>query len=1127
MKDAFGEIEQTERDAFGEIPKKDAFGIVEEVKTNIGNQPIIVNNSIEGINQIAKSFGDTVSGIGNKIKEVWNDPSSLTKGLREDMAKISSPIVSNEDIQQSNDWNLRLQNQKDAKDKLQKDYPTLTKIGQFIRDLPENTLKVNYALWEKTYEDYKQATLKTYDEPSWDSIKAIPYSVLGTTAGVLNFISSGFKDIPTTAENVFASQGVSNLQGIGVQLKAIGNRTEKVLPEIWDNVSTLFRSGKPIEVIKKEIPKEIDNVISTVVRAEDKSKVTKLVDELYNHLNTSNVGGRRVTDNIDELKDIPMGIRNQGTKAIEEYKISPEYQETLTLKTKRNPYMQQRSDIRESDIAKDFEQNIVQPANKTPELKSYDSIPEKDSIASKSETMPVIEEDIANKPDFIDRIKDKLSHEPKMPENIDAISLNKKRIKEDIKLSNPNLQKEEIDKLVDEAWVKTIPNKNVEQKYKSFTEKLSKESDDPVTKKIASAYMDDLQKEKNISKIHFKALKESFVREWVDDTGNVRSILSKLKSTSPEMEEEMKDRAFTAIKKRVFSRGASANAEIQLDEINQRIFSNMTKSEKTDLAMIRESLRSIEIAKRDKIIRGTSGEHKQFLKTLEKQNPARYKMLLEKDKEIFDTYKDQITQLKDHGLLDKKEYEGLIEKGVHYNPRKVIDYIDPEIMVMKKGQQSKGSSSGLMRLDVGTEQALMKNPELLLQQYVLRTQSRIYKNEANKALYDVAKIPNDVFRVLKNGEAIKPSEDIVSTMVDGIEKKIALPAKLAEEWNGLEPILTSTQAKAIGWASGSNVLKLFATGINPIFAVKNVFRDIGYVYMQSNTGYSSFIPIYTKQLLGNYATTAKDAILKTGLYKDYVNIGGGLHTLRQEGKVFEGALGKMQDTLGVLGDISERWTRLATVKQGIKSGKSLEDSVFKAIDLLDFRQGGRSAKAVNSGIAYFNPAIQGTRGVIKTVIENPKEFSMKLANIAMLSGGLYYYNTHNYKEDYDKIDPVTKANNFVVMLPLTYLDKDEMPQRRYMKIPKDQGQRIFSAVFENVASKTKYDEVDEDQIYHAGKSIVDIVGAESLLPPVLKSSLGYLHNLDLWRNEKIWKGDEAVSPKYQYDKNTPEAYKIN
>jgi hypothetical protein len=111
------------------------------------------------------------------------------------------------------------------------------------------------------------------------------------------------------------------------------------------------------------------------------------------------------------------------------------------------------------------------------------------------------------------------------------------------------------------------------------------------------------------------------------------------------------------------------------------------------------------------------------------------------------------------------------------------------------------------------------------------------------------------------------------------------------------------------------------------------------------------------------------------------------------------------------------------------------------------------------------------------------------------------------------------------MLPegFSYTDSDGNKRHRYIKIAKDQGQRMFATIFESLMAKWWGEKVDPEQIVASVQDALPYIPTQSM-PPTFDAIFGYAANKDFWRMEDIWKGREVL-PKAEYTKYTHPAFK--
>jgi len=374
--------------------------------------------------------------------------------------------------------------------------------------------------------------------------------------------------------------------------------------------------------------------------------------------------------------------------------------------------------------------------------------------------------------------------------------------------------------------------------------------------------------------------------------------------------------------------------------------------------------------------------------------------------------------------------------------------------------------------------------------------------------------------------------EIVAVMVNGKRHYLEMPSDIAKEWVLSDPQISKQLSSAIGWLSGSKILKPMATGLNPEFAVTNFARDLAHIFLTTDE-YSSFLPKAVGQQAVDLVSTAKDAVLRKGDYLKYVQQGGGMEFLTHQGRpgLAGSALDKLYGVMGYLGETTEIWSRLAlrkralknAAKEGIDPARAEMRATYAARNYLDFSQGGSFVKAADSAIPYLNAAIQGTRGVFRYAADHPGKFTYKVGQIGTMAAGLYYANRMTNPEAWEQVPDREKASNFIFTTPLYYYDKNGDKRYYYFKVAKDQSQRIFASIFENLAAASIGDTFKSNQLSMAFEDGLPIVPT-GVLPPTIEAMLGYAANKNFWRNEDIWRGRKGIDPSQEYNRYTPEAY---
>lgn len=390
----------------------------------------------------------------------------------------------------------------------------------------------------------------------------------------------------------------------------------------------------------------------------------------------------------------------------------------------------------------------------------------------------------------------------------------------------------------------------------------------------------------------------------------------------------------------------------------------------------------------------------------------------------------------------------------------------------------------------------------------------------------------------------------LSAMVDGIKKDVFMDSELASEWVSTDPAISNSLSEAISWISGAGLLRATATGSNPLFAIANTPRDMGYIYFTTDI-YSKVLPKMFGQIHKDMAAVAGDAFKRTGRYKEYIEEGGAMELMTHQGRfdltkgVNEG-VNKISHVLGYIGETSELLTRLAMRERGIKNRtdafmkennrkpnpaelKQIKiESSYDAANQLDFSQGGDWSKALNKFVPYFNANLQATRGLARAAKTDPKLFAVKAGQLIALAGGLTVYNL--LQPGYDQVTDDEKARNYIFMLGGIYsTDKYGNKQYMYLKLPKSQEVQFMSAVSENAVEFAETGKARPKQMLAGLQSQSPPIPMVTQQTPIAEMLRTYQDNYDNFYDRKLWKGQEGISPELEFNETgkdkTPEIYK--
>ena len=318
----------------------------------------------------------------------------------------------------------------------------------------------------------------------------------------------------------------------------------------------------------------------------------------------------------------------------------------------------------------------------------------------------------------------------------------------------------------------------------------------------------------------------------------------------------------------------------------------------------------------------------------------------------------------------------------------------------------------------------------------------------------------------------------------------------------------------ISIALGVPLIKLMATGANPIFAVKNVFRDFGHVLFFTNVYDKHNLYYATALLIRDYQKGLKSSMRQDQDFIDYMDLGGGMSFLASQGRDGNFAKKTLKDKaldfLGKPGEYSEIAMRISVYrkfkdegilkfeqKNGNKpTGEDLlnikESAVAKAREIIDFQQGGELVKALDKFIPYLNAAFQGFRVGATYVANNPKTFGNKLVQAQLGLLILAFFNKWGSDdEDMQNIPEHTRLMNFIIFIPFSKrIDEDGVERKAFIKIPKTQQAAPFFALMDVANRKIINDIFGKEYEVSQDEYSFIVNGMKKSLPIGLSSALG-------------------------------------
>jgi len=629
--------------------------------------------------------------------------------------------------------------------------------------------------------------------------------------------------------------------------------------------------------------------------------------------------------------------------------------------------------------------------------------------------------------------------------------------------------------------------------------------------------------------------------------------------------------------KKVFdmARGAGAQAAKVLDELQDKVYAQVPRQWKPVLDRLIETKRSILLLERmseGKIKQSphfkddgfkmagdaTLADYQAMLAHIKEQaGPEMFKKLDDASNIVSDTLRGYITKLREAGILSDDLANYLDEVHTFYSPREIVRMIDPEGPMRDGERNVVVGDSGIEALKGGSELALNHDWEVLAANYIGRSEARIAKNQANRALAAHIREVFDPKNFGADGKPDNPSNMSIEAKVkddsgkmvhlpeppagmervpfaeNGVIENILMPTDLAADWVLFDPAMKHGMAKALGMLSGSNFVKAMATGVNPEFGIFNFIRDLQ-LYTYTTNVYSRLVPVAWAQMIGDMASLRPGSKAYHDMEAAFIKEGGSLEFQADMGR--ESAIMKYikkNDTLRNLANMltafnrtSEMWTRLALMKRGITpvnkggGGMSVSDAAYMARKVCDFATGGEMSKTIDKVVPYFNAGMVVTRNVGEYFRKNPAMATFKAAQYILLGMGMAFWNRMMNKDGWESVSDRDKESMWIFSLPVSYNDPQGIKRHMYVRLPKDQAFRVFSTIGEQITEKSLTGKADMEAVQTAVEDAIPL-DSSKFVPPTVKAFLAYSVNKDFYNKVDIWNG-RKVSPENEWTAQTPE-----
>ncbi|MCE5227891.1 MAG: hypothetical protein LLG05_18785 [Porphyromonadaceae bacterium] len=371
------------------------------------------------------------------------------------------------------------------------------------------------------------------------------------------------------------------------------------------------------------------------------------------------------------------------------------------------------------------------------------------------------------------------------------------------------------------------------------------------------------------------------------------------------------------------------------------------------------------------------------------------------------------------------------------------------IMVEKAIKSARKNEVYLGLLDV-----VEKNPDKMAKWAKLvddtaenKYQNAITLTDANEA---IQKNGLDGIEQLSNKQLEIDSQNgkyYVTAMKNGKPVRMEVHKDLFDGFESLNRIGNEGQLDGMAaWIknNATNPFKALITGYNPVFAVKNIFRDIPTAYIQG-TENNPF------KFGANLLKAGKSMAKNDTQYQEFVALGG------RKGSFFDAEKGlaidniptkvlkKGAEKLGAFNNLTETLPRygeyLGTVKREGGDYAAKQKGIYNAGEAtVNFARHGDKTKAVDSIVPYLNPAVQGIDKAIRN-LKNPATYAKGALAVTTPTVALYMLNQSVDKKGYDQLDNRTKDTNYLI----------PTGDGKFIKVPKSRESGVmFGSLFERL-----------------------------------------------------------------------------
>ena len=495
---------------------------------------------------------------------------------------------------------------------------------------------------------------------------------------------------------------------------------------------------------------------------------------------------------------------------------------------------------------------------------------------------------------------------------------------------------------------------------------------------------------------------------------------------------------------------------------------------------------------------------------------------------------DDVTKWIDDFMQEWGVKSGIVDKDVYAELRKTYKSYFPT--QREFSQLEKSMPEGFTKRFIDQATPLKKatgsardinNPIENIMSLVNRTVKTARYNTVGQSLLDSVRKAPDKLKQLAEVIPAKQGmfsnvDNIVTVLENGKPVYLQINDKaLLDSLNGLPKIINNAQIAR----KFSKVYKGLITQKNPLFAVRNIARDIPTAYIYG----SEHNPI---KFGVNLAKAGKEILTNGEMYQKYKAMGGGQSGFFAPAKAEQAAKeltkgGGFHPLKAIenFNAVTEQAPRLAEFTTIYNKTGNIQKALAAANDVtVNFARGGDVTKSIEPFVPYLNAGVQGLDKFFRQFKNKPLQTLAK-GGVAITLPEVGFYLINKDNPHYQELDNRTKDT--YNLIPNIFDKDDEGNAKTFIKIPKSRELGVlFGSLFQRIFRAA---EGEKDAFKGFGGTV-----ATNFAPtnPIENNIIAPIYNL---KSNKDFAGRTIVplgmqmdnrSDYLQYDEKTTEIAKL-